>query len=598
MVASNTESNGDMVYAEWSRERLIQRIAGLEEQLKHSRADDDPKAPEPKQKRQFDPSKYSTRFIALKLAYLGQNYNGFEYAAGTKTKLPTIEEMLWRALVKTRLISPPGSENPEGGKLSWEGCEYAKCGRTDVGVSAFGQVISLRVRSNRSLIHDTNEGTAATQGEEATQKSKEAGILEQDPAVPDEAVAGDSPSLEPSQEPPPFHDVDDEIPYPQALNRVLPPDIRVYAWCPNPPPDFSARFSCRERQYRYFFTQPAFAPTPGHAGLLRGPPVRSKGGERLREGWLDIGAMQQAAAKFVGLHDFRNFCKIDPSKQLQSFDRRITLSEVRALPPSASPAGYVSEAPFTRRGSGAWLDDTMHRNASPFLVYEFVLHGSAFLWHQVRHMVAVLFLIGQGLEQPSLIDKLLDVRSYPRRPIYEMADDAPLVLWDCVFPATDSDFRKENVTHVDNLRWIYVDDDARNMNPERRETALGRFGHMGVVSSVWANWRKRKMDEILAGSLLNEVARRGRKPGEGIQSGHGSGVETTSQKLFTGGEASKLAGRYVPVLERPRAETVEALNAKWLVRKAAADKAKDSKTAAVSKEAESEGTGTGRVIED
>jgi tRNA pseudouridine38/39 synthase len=28
------------------------------------------------------------------------------------------------------------------------------------------------------------------------------------------------------------------------------------------------------------------------------------------------------------------------------------------------------------------------------------IKGSAFLWHQVRCMVAVLFLIGQGLESP------------------------------------------------------------------------------------------------------------------------------------------------------------------------------------------------------
>ena len=30
------------------------------------------------------------------------------------------------------------------------------------------------------------------------------------------------------------------------------------------------------------------------------------------------------------------------------------------------------------------------------------IKGTAFLWHQVRCMVAVLFLIGQGLESPSV----------------------------------------------------------------------------------------------------------------------------------------------------------------------------------------------------
>ena len=53
-------------------------------------------------------------------------------------------------------------------------------------------------------------------------------------------------------------------------------------------------------------------------------------------------------------------------------------------------------------------------------------------------MVAILFLIGQGLESPSLIDELLDIRKTPAKPRYEMADDAPLVLWDCIFPGIDT----------------------------------------------------------------------------------------------------------------------------------------------------------------
>ena len=36
------------------------------------------------------------------------------------------------------------------------------------------------------------------------------------------------------------------------LNRVLPADIRAVAWA-HVAPDFSARFDCRERQYKYHF---------------------------------------------------------------------------------------------------------------------------------------------------------------------------------------------------------------------------------------------------------------------------------------------------------------------------------------------------------
>ena len=88
-------------------------------------------------------------------------------------------------------------------------------------------------------------------------------------------------------------------------------------------------------------------------------------------------------------------------------------------------------------------------------MYTFNLHGSAFLWHQVRHMVAILFLVGQGLEKPSIVRELLDVEKNPRRPTYEMATDTPLVLWDCIFPHEDDEDRK------DALHWLYVGDGPR-----------------------------------------------------------------------------------------------------------------------------------------
>ena len=54
--------------------------------------------------------------------------------------------------------------------------------------------------------------------------------------------------------PPPtlIGDKSTEIPYMHILNNVLPDDIRVLAWAPVGP-DFSARFSCLQRTYKYFF---------------------------------------------------------------------------------------------------------------------------------------------------------------------------------------------------------------------------------------------------------------------------------------------------------------------------------------------------------
>ena len=105
----------------------------------------------PRAEREFDPTKYSTRLVAFKLAYLGKRYNGFEYHKGNWTPLPTIEEELWKAFSKARLISPGGANPLEPGEVNWEGTDYTKCGRTDKGVSAFGQVIGIRIRSNRPL---------------------------------------------------------------------------------------------------------------------------------------------------------------------------------------------------------------------------------------------------------------------------------------------------------------------------------------------------------------------------------------------------------------------------------------------------------------
>ena len=53
--------------------------------------------------------------------------------------------------------------------------------------------------------------------------------------------------------------------------------------------------------------------------------------------------------------------------------------------------------------------------------------------HQIRCMMAILFLIGNGLEDPSIIGHMLDLERCPRKPQYGMADPEPLVLFDTQF---------------------------------------------------------------------------------------------------------------------------------------------------------------------
>lgn len=268
-----------------------------------------------KAKKTFDFSKHNKRFIALKFAYLGWNYNGLAIQKDP-TALPTVEGTILEAMNKCKLVP---SMVPQDYKFS-------RCGRTDKGVSAMNQVISLWVRSNLS---------------DEEQKD-------------------------------PLND-EREIQYAHILNQLLPDDIRISAVSLRPPKGFDARFSCQARHYKYLF----------------------------KKDGLNIDKMREAAKKFIGEHDFRNFCKIDGSKQITNYNRTIYSSNI------------------------------LHVNDD---FYCFDLVGSAFLWHQVRCMMAVLFLIGQELESPNLILEMLDIELTPQKPVYDMASDIPLILYDCKFP--------------------------------------------------------------------------------------------------------------------------------------------------------------------
>ena len=491
--------------------------------------------------------------------------------------MPTVEEELWKALNKARLVFPTPNTLLGPDEPNWEGCDYSKCGRTDKGVSAFGQVIGIRVRSNRPV--DRTQKPVPSEDavtEEGPSHRRDTGTAAS-PAVSDTSLEEDATSTTSSLSEPLsdgtslFHSIKDEIPYCQVLNRLLPPDIRMLAWCPSPPLDFSARFSCEERRYRYFFTQPAFTPTVGSESLLGHIDRQDPPTSRRREGWLDIDAMREASHKFIGLHDFRNFCKIDSSKQIENFERRIFHADIEKIDSRQAPVGYVGRPGFQqyehpdKAPRSPLVDDPAYQPSTP-TIYTFTLHGSAFLWHQVRHMAAILFLIGQGLEPPSLVDDLLDISKTPCKPQYEMADDAPLVLWDCIFPSEGADNSSSNA-----LKWVYVGDEtAQGVTRAGGAKSAGKYGYGGVVGDLWKVWRGKKMEEVLAGSLLDVVVGRG---------GNGSGTEAVdtvdtsssksagSQKVFQGGNAPRFVGTYVPVMRKPRLESVEVLNARYAKRK-------------------------------
>jgi tRNA pseudouridine38/39 synthase len=170
-------------YMALSKEELVEKLVSLE-------ASAAPNAAERREKRRKSNPETTTdnmHSIALLVAYLGFDYHGL---ARQESTAETIEQHIISALHSAELIP----KNPT----------ISKCGRTDAGVSAFGQVMGVHVRSN---------------------------------------IVGRPASKEPR-----------EFNYTAMVNTFLPPDIRVLAWAKTGP-DFDARFSCQSRTYKYYFAR-------------------------------------------------------------------------------------------------------------------------------------------------------------------------------------------------------------------------------------------------------------------------------------------------------------------------------------------------------
>lgn len=167
------------------------------------------------------------------------------------------------------------------------------------------------------------------------------------------------------------------------LNGALPPDIRAICWAPVDN-EYSSRFDCVERVYRYYFPK----------------------------GDLDIDLMRDAGKRLCGEKDYRNFCKMDVSNGVVTFFRRIDDIKLNVL----------------------------DKEPNEYSIVELIVEGSSFLWHQIRCIVAVLFLVGQRKEEPGIIDELLDIDKYPCKPQYSMSSECPLILFDCQY---------------ENIDWLY-----------------------------------------------------------------------------------------------------------------------------------------------
>lgn len=103
------------------------------------------------------------------------------------------------------------------------------------------------------------------------------------------------------------------------------------------------------------------------------------------------------------------------------------------------------------------------------------ISGKAFLWHQIRCIVAVLFRIGAGKETPNVVTRLLDVEANPCRPQYTMASEVPLNLFHVVFDD-------------ENIMWKY-DKEALNL----------------ILRQVQTQWTEHSVKAAMLKAVLNEI---------------------------------------------------------------------------------------------
>lgn len=160
-----------------------------------------------------------------------------------------------------------------------------------------------------------------------------------------------------------------------AMNNRLPKDIRVCA-AEAVPEAFHARYDAMGKTYCYYVT-PESMPTV----------FQNRYSWHLSEP-LDMEKMREAAAYFLGEHDFRNFAASGSS--VQDFVRRIDVCRItREQVAPAMP----------------WLE------SGNFLCFR--LSGNGFLYKMVRNIVGTLVLVGKGKLAPTAIPALLQAGAKP-----------------------------------------------------------------------------------------------------------------------------------------------------------------------------------------
>ncbi len=154
----------------------------------------------------------------------------------------------------------------------------------------------------------------------------------------------------------------EEFSWVRGTNRFLPGDIAVQ-WARHVPDEFHSRACATSRRYAYVVLESATRPSvdAGRVGWVVRP--------------LEETAMREAVRHLVGQHDFTSF----RASQCQA----------------ASPVKTIARVDVTRRGA----------------YWRFDFEADAFLHHMIRNIMGCLLLVGQGLQPPEWMAKVMAARS-------------------------------------------------------------------------------------------------------------------------------------------------------------------------------------------
>ncbi|XP_001362058.1 tRNA pseudouridine(38/39) synthase [Drosophila pseudoobscura] len=291
-----------------------------------------------------------------------------------------------------------------------------------------------------------------------------------------------------------------EIDYCGLLNRVLPKNIQCVAWMPLRSPVYSARFDCTSRSYRYYFPK----------------------------GDLDIEAMREACKLLVGHSDFRNFCKMDVHNGVTKFIRNLQAARVEPCVEMLNNSGYD--------------------------MYYLEIQANAFLWHQIRCIMAVLLLVGQRRELPRIVSDLLDVETNPCKPQYTPALGLPLNLFHCNF--RDTTTRKLNLPadgaeDDEAMDTSAMDVESSESSAEEKDITSWIYNEENLeklIENIQCEWTEFSVKSTMIRNVLQQLEHL-------LEKNYHIKERVTAQVILL--QDSVKPREYQPLLERKRCESLE-----------------------------------------